>query len=243
MPSGSSVVIFSWGPNAPWVTEKAGNQVRRLLAAGTRCPTRSYHATFRLDDAALSTSGCSQADGTVIAVKAMWDSETSRLRQVLACVARVGLRVSDEECRNAAARMGQFHMPDDAAEMVVELFIRPLVASVELAQSRQRMFDILRTDAPFSGVAEYVECLPEAALRSVDIAYWVRHFLVSQCAGRVPPSLDGLRVGGEPKSVSNVSVSAVSTAEVRAEITDSTADPGFLQTVDRQLLGPLSDGY
>lgn len=228
LPAGCAVVLFSWGPHAAWISREAGKHARRLLAAGTRRPTRSYSAAFCGEDT---------ASGRL-------HSEASRIRQVQSCVDRAGLRVSDHECHRAADLMGLAHMPDNAVDIVEQRFILPLVASVEFADSRQRQLDILRTDAPFSGAAEYVESLSDAALAHQDVAYWVHHFLVSQCAGEIPLSLDGLHVGGDAKMIDGaLPVSAISNADVADEASGCALSAGSLLTAVTSLLGPLPDGY
>ena len=247
LPKGCAIVIFSWGPYAQWITREAGKQARRLLAAGTNLPPRSYHAAFHGIAAATSSAfSTSQLCGPTAISSASWHSGDSRFLAIRACVDRTGLLLSDYECQKAADLMGQFHMPDNAADMVLERFIQPLVASVEFAGSRQRKFSILRTKAPFSGVAEYVQGLSEAALLHMGVAYWVELFLESQCSGKPPPrSLDGLRVGGEAKQVGKVSgrckVSAVSNAGVDTDA--SRTSPDLLVALVASLLGPCPAGY
>lgn len=241
LPAGCAIVIFSWGPQAEWITREAGKQARRMLAAGTGRPTRSYRVAFCEDASARASVGGTQTGDAVDAAGV--DLEASRLWQVQSCVDRVGLRVSDTECRNAAHLIGQPHMPDTAVDMVVQRFIQPLVTSVECTESRQLKLDILRTDAPFSGAAEYVESLPEAALQHMDVAYWAHHFLVSQCVGGVPPSLYGLRVGGDARLVGDgrLSVSSMSIAGVHTDAFRVTAGPQLLATAISVLGEPPAD--
>lgn len=236
--NGCAIVIFSWGPHARWTTREAGRQARRLLSAGTKRPTRMCHVGFDTYPEYIASNVGSDA-----CFKSADSVSDLLFSAVQSCVDRVGLRVSDDACRNAAGLLGQLHMPDNAMDMVLERFVLPLVSSIGYAGSlsRDRQLDILRRDAPFSGAAEFVEGLPEEALMHADLADWVRHFLVTQCCGGIPSSLDGLSCGRGDKAIGSAPVSAMSIAGTELPPYRTTSDPELLAAVER-LLGPPPEG-
>ena len=184
----------------------------------------------------------------------------SHFALVKACVDRMGFLITASECEEAADRMGLPHMPDNAPDMVIERFIRPLVDLVNSVDadaspegpalrgtaSLDRLLGILRSRAPASGVAEYVEGLPDAALQHMNVGYWSRHFLVSKCSGKVPASLHGLRLGGGPITCGNgarsagvVAISATGVDKSALGTTDEARDQLLIAV--EQLLGHLPD--
>lgn len=239
-PRGCAIVVFSWGPKGKWATREAGKQARRLLAASSKCSNRSYCVAFRGSSGGNNDSSNGRHSLTIADDNLF--SESSLVDLTQSYIDRIGLRVSENQCRQAANLIGHLHMPDNPVDMVLQRFMQPLVGSLEVAASLQQQLAILRREAPFSCAAEYVESLSNEALQHMDASWWVKHYLISQCCGRVPPSLDGLSVGGPAKVLegTRASVSAMSSANVHQFASMTTAD---LYAAVEKVLGPPPPGH
>ncbi len=209
-------MVLCWGPNAEWTARLAGNQARRLLSEGIRAPVALMHTSF---------GGGEDTE----------EAEVTQVTNVQECVTQVGLRVSTMEMATGAGLVGHAHMPWRAAGVVEVRFIQPLVDGVARADPSQQL-SILRSRAPFSGVVEFVNSLPEVALQHGSVAYWARTFLVNQCNDKVvPPELHGLRVGGGAAAIGGKPVTAMSSDGVDMEAFRTTAGPQLRECVNAQL--------